>query len=179
MRTDDRRSHNALKGTVAAAAGIAVLLGGAGTFALWNQQGAIGTGSTGTGALTAEFGETTWQDTTSGASNAVPDVTQFRMVPGDTLVGTASVTVTATGENLLVDTGLEYDHGTLPDDVTAEVRLTDSGGQEVTQLEGSNAGTTHDLTATVTLTFDDEASASMTQPIDLSAIKLNLQQTLN
>lgn len=180
MTTETSRRHDALKGTVAAAAGIAVLLGGAGTFALWNQQGAIGAGSTGTGQLTAEFDpQTSWQDTTANASNAVDDVTQFRMVPGDTLVGTTGVTVTATGENLLVDTGLHYAPGTLPEDVTAEVRLTDAEGEEVTRLEGSNAGTTYDLTVTITLAFDDEASASMTEPIDLSAISVDLQQVLN
>lgn len=177
-RTTSR--HSALKGTVAAAAGIAVMLGGAGTFALWNQQGAIGSGSTGTGALTAEFDpQTTWQDTTAGAGNAVEDVTAFRMVPGDTLVGSTAVTVTATGENLLVDTGLHYAEGTLPEDITAEVTLTDGEGEPVTRLQGSNTGTRHDLTATITLAFDADAEASMSEPIDLSAISVDLRQVLN
>ena len=178
MTTENRR-HGVLKGTVAAAAGVAVLLGGAGTFALWNKEGAIGTGSTGTGKIEATFGQTTWQDTTSGAPNAIDDITAFRMVPGDTLVGTADVDVTAVGENLLVDPGLEYEEGVLPDDVTAEVKLTDSDGGTVTELKGTNGGKTYDLTATVTLTFDDEATGSMTETIDLSEIKVNLKQRLN
>ncbi|MFB9956300.1 alternate-type signal peptide domain-containing protein [Cellulomonas denverensis] len=177
-RTTSR--HSALKGTVAATAGIAVLLAGAGTFALWNQQGAIGSGSTGTGALTAEFDpQTRWRDATDGAGNPIEDITAFRMVPGDTLVGTTGVSVTATGENLLVDTGLHYAEGALQADVTAEVTLTDGEGEPVTRLEGSNTGTRHELTATITLAFDADAAASMSEPIDLSAISVDLRQVLN
>lgn len=169
-------TNNAVKGTVAAAAGVAVLLGGAGTFALWNDEGAIGTGSTATGSVTAAFGETAWSDATPGAENSIRDISSFAMVPGDVVVGTADVDVTAVGENLRLDTGLEYADGTLPADVAASVVLTDAGGVEVTQLSGSNAGTLHDLTATVTLTFDETATGSMGETVDLSAVTIDLQQ---
>ena len=40
-----------VKGAVAGAAGIALLLGGAGTFALWNASTNVSTGSISTGTL--------------------------------------------------------------------------------------------------------------------------------
>lgn len=169
-------TKGAVKGTVAAAAGVAVLLGGAGTFALWNAEGAIGTASTATGSLTATFGDTVWTDDTPGAENAIPDIGTFVMVPGDVVVGTADVDVTAVGENLRIDTGLDYADGTLPDDVDVSVVLTDGADAEVTRLSGSNAGTTHDLTATVTLRFDESATGSMSQEVNLNAIAIDLQQ---
>ncbi len=173
--------RNAVKGTVAAAAGIAVLLGGAGTFALWNANGAIGSANTGTGTLTANFSKTTtWQDVTPGTTNKIDDISTFRMVPGDTIVGTTTVDVTATGENLLVDAKLDTEKANLPDNVTAEVTLhngDDSG--ETLQLEGSNGdGTTYHLTAEVTLTLDQNAKESKDAAIDLQNVKIDLQQVL-
>lgn len=180
MTTTTKKNHGAIKGSVAAAAGIAVLLGGAGTFALWNQSGSIGTVGTETGELTAEFsGATAWEDVTPGAAGAITDITAFRMVPGDTVVGTTTVEVTATGENLLVDATLDTSATTLPEGVSADVVLTDADDAEVTTLQGSNDGTTYNLTAEVTLTFDADAAASMAEPIDLSNVKIDLQQRLN
>jgi alternate signal-mediated exported protein len=179
MTTTTKKNHGAVKGSVAAAAGVAVLLGGAGTFALWNANGAIGTTGTETGSLTAEFGDTTsWQDVTTGAANPIADIAAFRMVPGDTVVGTTTVDVTATGENLLVDATLDAEAADLPEGVTATVVLTD-GGTEVTSLQGSNAGETYNLSAAVTLTFAADAAGSMTEPIDLTKVTIDLQQRLN
>ncbi|WP_435738437.1 alternate-type signal peptide domain-containing protein [Cellulosimicrobium sp. PMB13] len=179
MTTTTKNNHGAVKGSVAAAAGIAVLLGGAGTFALWNANGAIGTTGTETGSLTAEFGDsTTWEDVTAGAANPISDITDFRMVPGDTVVGTTTVDVTATGENLLVDATLDSEAAGLPEGVTATVVLTD-GGTEVTSLRGSNAGETYNLSAAVTLTFDASTPGSMTEAVDLSKVTIDLQQRLN
>lgn len=182
MTTTTKKNHGAVKGTVAAAAGVAVLLGGAGTFALWNQSGAIGTAATETGSLTAEFGAMAWQDTTTGAGNPIAKIEDFRMVPGDTVVGTSTIDVTATGENLLVDAALDTADNALPSGVTATVVLSDgSTTGETLELTGSNDGAEHQLTATVTLTFaaNAEGDATMTQPIDLTNMSIDLQQRLN
>lgn len=180
--TSTTSRKGAVKGTVAAAAGVAVLLGGMGTFALWNVDGAIGVGQTRTGTLTATFGDAVaWEDLTTGAANPIEDVAAFRMVPGDVVVGTTSVTVTATGENLLVDAGLDVGEGALPADVAATVVLTDddAGSAPVTTLQGTNAGKVYHLTAEVRLEFDEDATGSADAPIDLAGVKVDLQQRLN
>ncbi|MGW6226276.1 alternate-type signal peptide domain-containing protein [Cellulosimicrobium cellulans] len=181
MTTTTKKNHGAVKGTVAAAAGVAVLLGGAGTFALWNQSGAISGAATETGTLTADFsGTTSWQDVTPGAGNAIADIAAFRMVPGDILEGTTTVEVTATGENLLVDATLDSTTANLPEGVDATVLLSDgTASGETLELTGSNAGTVYDLTATVTLSFDEGSEASQGATVDLTKVNVDLQQRLN
>ncbi len=185
--TNTTTKKGAVKGTVAAAAGIAVLLGGAGTFALWNQSGSIGTAGTSTGALTATFGDMEWTDQAQVADGTIENIAAFRMVPGDTLVGTSDIDVTATGENLKVLATLDTATGALPEGVTATVDLSDgtTDGESIT-LQGTNGGATIDLTATVTLKFDESvgddvtgdgsAQPSMNQPINLQDVKVKLQQ---
>ena len=51
-----------LKGSIAGAAGVALLLGGAGTFALWNGDAAIAGATITAGTLTVEASEGTWSD---------------------------------------------------------------------------------------------------------------------
>src|SRR5690349_20207752 len=160
----------ALKGSVAAAAGIAVLLGGMGTFALWNVNGAIGTASTSTGNLDATFGTVAWEDVTPGADNAIADITAFRMVPGDVVEGTVDVEVTYQGENLLVDATLDAAAANLPADVTATVNL--DGGGDTLRLTGAsdNSSTTETIQAVVTLEFDSAATGSKLATVDLTNI---------
>jgi len=173
----------AVKGTVAAAAGVAVLLGGMGTFALWNQSGAIGTTGTSTGHLTATFGTMTWQDVTPGgvAAHAVTPAT-FNMVPGDVLEGTATITYSVEGENIVVKPELTGANGAqlkfLSDEaLTVTTTLTGPTGP-VNVLHDGDAGT---MTAKVTIAYDQAGvngtnNANMDQTIDLSAVKFALQQ---
>jgi alternate signal-mediated exported protein len=177
MTTTTKKNHGAVKGSVAAAAGVAVLLGGAGTFALWNQSGAIGGDGTATGRLTATIGQAAWVDDTPGThkGHAIDAITDFRLVPGDVLTGTVPVSVTAEGENILVEAAVTYGADfTLPDDVTAEVQLLD-GTTPVTTITDTGS-TPRTLNAIVTITFDGDASDSMTEDVDLSQIEVALQQ---
>ena len=78
-----------IKGSIAGAAGIALLLGGAGTFASWNDSAAVAAGSVTSGVL--------------DVSNAVAgtwDKNIALIVPGDTRTFSDSLEVTATGDNL-------------------------------------------------------------------------------
>ncbi|MFC8731425.1 alternate-type signal peptide domain-containing protein [Luteimicrobium sp. NPDC057192] len=185
--TTKTTKKSAVKGTVAAAAGVAVLLGGMGTFALWNQSGDIGTGSTGTGHLTAEFpSEMTWQDKTDGAVHDIANIGSFKMVPGDVLVGTYDIPVSLQGENLSVTGTLDIPSTGMPDGVDATVTLTDGTASptDTLVLTGSNDGEDYTITAEVTLTFDEDTdnqgapspAGSMDQTVDLSTIKVALQQ---
>jgi alternate signal-mediated exported protein len=90
------------KGAIATAAGIALLLGGAGTFALWNGNVAVAGGTLSTGTLTiASVGSPTWADASSGTVTAVPaGATSVVAVPGDVYTMTQQVTIGETGKNI-------------------------------------------------------------------------------
>lgn len=93
-----------LKGAVAGAAGIALLLGGAGTFAAWNDRAGVTGSSILTGTLSVD-GSTngTWAwdafDTNPTAANQV-NAASDRIVPGDVVYYNADVTVHAAGKHL-------------------------------------------------------------------------------
>lgn len=90
-------------GALAGAAGIALLAGGAGTFAAWNDSTHAGGGTINTGVLTiATTGSADWQDVTDTPSvdlgTQIP--TGYRFAPGDTLQFTQDLVIDATGDNL-------------------------------------------------------------------------------
>lgn len=89
-----------VKGAIAGAAGIALLLGGAGTLALWNDSATIaapGTINAGTLTIAATAPATDGWQTASGTA---VDLSTYRVVPGDTLKYVKTFTVTATGNTL-------------------------------------------------------------------------------
>jgi alternate signal-mediated exported protein len=90
-----------VKGSIAGAIGIALLLGGAGTFALWSDGALVNGGTVQTGTLDiVTTGSATWKDISPDAPNTNWAVATDRLVPGDTVTLTQDVTVTATGKNL-------------------------------------------------------------------------------
>jgi alternate signal-mediated exported protein len=100
--TFERIDMNKLvKGSIAGAVGIALLLGGAGTFALWSDNAAVNGGIVQTGTLDiALTGTAAWKDISPDAANTTWVVATDRLVPGDTVTLTQDVTVVATGKNL-------------------------------------------------------------------------------
>jgi len=86
------------KGAIATAAGVILLMGGAGTLASWNSSATAGASqaiTAGSLSVTAA-GAGTWK---SGATTINPST--FKIVPGDTLTYTQTFNVAATGDNLL------------------------------------------------------------------------------
>ena len=78
-----------VKGSIAGAAGIALLLGGAGSLALWSDSAALSPTSITSGTLDIAPGTTgTWSPALA------------KIVPGDTTTYTQNYTVVATGDNL-------------------------------------------------------------------------------
>ena len=139
-----------VKGAVATAAGVALLMGGAGTFAYWNDSvgvsgatitagnlkvadsGTAGTwtvlknGSLGTGAI----------GTVGASAVAVSDISTFVASPGDTLTYTKTVRITASGNNL-----------------TAKLAISDASILPVTeQTPGANRALADYLTKTASIT---------------------------
>ena len=92
-----------LKGAIAGAVGIALLTGGAGTFALWNSSTAVSGGTIVAGNLLVADSGTAGSWSVNG--HAVT-LSSFKAAPGDTLTFTKTVNVTATGDNLVATLGL-------------------------------------------------------------------------
>ncbi|WP_368499419.1 alternate-type signal peptide domain-containing protein [Herbiconiux sp. A18JL235] len=92
------------KGAIAGAAGLVLLLGGAGTFAFWNSTAAVtgGTISAGNLVVTDDGAAGVWTD----QNGATVNLSTYKIVPGDTLTYTDTLLVTAVGQNLEATLGL-------------------------------------------------------------------------
>ena len=136
-----------LKGAVAGAAGIALLLGGAGTFAKWQSSANIGGSGTAitTGDLYLSNAHGSWADASGNTINNI--------VPGDTVIYTETVDVHGKGDHLTA--GFAVNLGSLTQTAAAggtaiPANFTVTG--PVVSVPGGTAGwtTLTDTTATVT-----------------------------
>lgn len=92
-----------VKGSIAGAAGIALLLGGVGTLATWNSAvtvSAPGSITAGTLDIAAAVGTIVGDGWKLGSAATVASPSSFKIVPGDTVTYTKTFTVIATGDNL-------------------------------------------------------------------------------
>lgn len=93
-----------LTGAIATAAGVALLMGGAGTFAYWNSSATPTTSTITAGNLAVtDAGSSTavWK-----SGNTVINPANFKAAPGDVLTYTKTMNITATGDNLVATLGL-------------------------------------------------------------------------
>jgi alternate signal-mediated exported protein len=186
------------KGAIAGAAGILLLLSGAGTFALWNGSASAAAGSVKSGTMTiaADPVAGTWSVTHgSGSATPITNIANFRAVPGDVLTFTQKVDVTATGDNL--SAVLSVDSASIKSDGTAAgdalvTALTNGmtvtvgtplptgvtvGTAANTYNVSGKTGTTV-LTVSVTLPFDSTTTGTVAQggTVDLTALGFKLAQ---
>ena len=111
-----------LVSAIAGAAGLTLLLGGAGTFALWNSSATLPGGTITAGTLLVTDNAPANGVWRSGTT--VIALSNYRIVPGDTLTYTKSVDITAIGDNLVAT--LAVDPATIAPTIsanTADVRL--------------------------------------------------------
>lgn len=173
------------KAAIVGAAGIALLLGGAGSLAYWNSSASL-TGATITaGELTiAANNDGAWAD-----ANGPITLSSFRAVPGDVLTYTATFDVTAVGDNLTATVGLTGDSITAANTSdAADVKLasllqkstTFKVGTATTTVVSPSAGTqTVEVSVELTwpigtaLTGDNDA---MNGEVDLSGMTITLTQ---
>jgi alternate signal-mediated exported protein len=86
-----------VKGAVAAGVATVLLLGGAGTFALWNGSATVNAGAVNAGNLSVTTtGTAAWKNSTGGAVN----INTLKWVPGDTYTYTNEITVVASGDTI-------------------------------------------------------------------------------
>jgi alternate signal-mediated exported protein len=95
-----------IKGSIAGATGIALLMGGFGTYALWSDSEGLDGGTVQSGALDiTNVGAASWADVSSDATSSTWQA-DYKMVPGDKVTMTRAVTIDAEGKNLAVDFAL-------------------------------------------------------------------------
>lgn len=195
-----------VKGSVAGAVGIALLLGGAGTFATWNSAVGVSGASITAGNLivsdpSATNGVWTVQKNGTGAALPVTNIATFLASPGDKLTYTKKVTITATGDNLTA--GLTLGAGSIeaapaPADATASAALaalltktaeitatgtgiTSTGANTFSVTPGAAGITEREVTVAVAVTFPKSATAgaenaAKTGAVTLSGLTVNLLQ---
>jgi len=160
-----------LKGSLAGATGIALLLGGFGTYAVWSDSEQLDQNGVQSGQLTI--------DTTAGryddANTAQTDdwTASDQMVPGDTVTYTQVFTVTGDGKNLAgtikLDTQAMSPNG-FSGALTRTVDVVDGGSgaatitqDNATEFSFSDPFGTATLTATVTYTFPSTVDGTTDQ----------------
>jgi alternate signal-mediated exported protein len=93
------------KGALATGLGVALLVGGGGTLAVWNAEATKTAGTIVAGNMTLDAGEGKW----TNVNGKDVDLAEYKVVPGDVLTFTQPVTVGMTGDLLeaaLTTTGL-------------------------------------------------------------------------
>lgn len=169
------------KGSLAAGAGIVLLLGGAGTLAYWNSEVGLSGGTINAGELTLTAPEGEW----------APNIETW--VPGDEAVYTTDLTLVASGDNIQGTIELEEDSVVVTGDDADEFDIVfapqaDSLPAGVTYDEGSKsfafdgptgeAGSTIPVQVTVTLPFGEAAeNRSQGAQVDMSSAKFIATQT--
>jgi alternate signal-mediated exported protein len=185
------------KGAVAGAAGVALLLGGAGTFALWNDAASIGEDKTIVGGHLT-FGDEmpagVWYYGETGTTEVDP--AELAWVPGDVVrYVVEDVPVIAHGDHLAAELGVDWsglEAATADEDdytdadastkllnaLDIEYAVDGQATDTIVSITGTTdmTATNHDIT--VKITFDPETANldGAGGQVDLSGIKLTLTQ---
>jgi alternate signal-mediated exported protein len=146
-----------VKGSLAITAGVALLLGGAGTLALWNDTAGINAGTVTSGVL--------------DVTNATPgswDKTIAKIVPGDTITYTDTLQLTATGDNLkatVVSNIAGITNNITDAAITSTIVVKDASDDVVAPVAGTYTlgGGNYTVTVTLTVTFPSSVSGQDSQ----------------
>jgi len=161
-----------VKGAVAAAAGIALLMGGAGSLALWNDSVTVNAGTVSSGTLDVSTG-------TAGSWS--PNLA--KIVPGDTVVYTQTLNLSATGDNLKASVSSNI--GTITNNITGStatstfVVKTSPGGVVVNPTSGVyslNGTYTVDVTITVAFSSSTANQVGQNATVNLSTLAVTVTQ---
>jgi alternate signal-mediated exported protein len=189
------------KGVIATTAGIVLLMGGAGTFAYWNDSVGITGGNIVAGNLQvvdATPADGVWTVSKDGVGTpvVVPAIASFTASPGDKFVYTKSVKITATGNDLsatlaLAPGSIVATSNTTANNAlaayltkTATISATGTGitasGANYTVTPGAAGITGQTVTVTVTINFPKDAAAGTENNTKLGSVNLTgLSVSLN
>ena len=172
------------KGAIAAGGAAVLLLGGLGSLAYWNDSTALGGSTITSGQLSMTKDAGTWTD-----ENGSINPTTFRLVPGDTVTYTTTVTINATGDNLkaklYADTSGFTSSKTLATEPTKTIsakKSADPAGTDITQsgtslaISPAGGASAYTVVVTLKLPFDSATNSSQSDTLNLGNIALHLDQ---
>lgn len=170
--------NKSTKGVIAAVAGVTLLTGVGGTFANWSESRTAAPGSVTAGHLTLTVAPGTWSDITTATPKLISDISLFRMVPGDVVEYTTTVTPDLLGDNLTatLTATLPAGSGALANDVTVVAEF-DGSGTATRQITEANDDTAIPVTVTVTMPFTTTVGED--EVLSLAALTVNLVQNAN
>ncbi|QZY29828.1 alternate-type signal peptide domain-containing protein [Nocardioides coralli] len=152
-----------MKGSIAGATGIALLMGGFGTYALWSDSEDLAQNGVTSGELTVDTTGGVWDDL--GTPGVAGDWSAAdKLVPGDQVSYTQTFTVSATGKNL---------QGTIA--LATGALSSGFGGGNLTRAVDVNVTTP----GTATITKDSPTSFSFTSPFDTATLTAVVTYTFN
>ncbi|AUH67858.1 MULTISPECIES: alternate-type signal peptide domain-containing protein [Gordonia] len=163
------------KGALAAAAGAAILAGGAGTMAAWNSNVNTNGGTVTAGQLNltaVDTGTWTWVGGTKDGDTFNPGTD--RLVPGDTVRYTASYKITAVGTNLTAT--LTPSVGGVSGDLAQYLDPTTAGGGPGITVTPADNNTTKKVSTDITFRADTSNKDGQDKTADLSGATVTLQQ---
>ncbi|BDZ49350.1 hypothetical protein GCM10025867_15910 [Frondihabitans sucicola] len=175
-----------ITGAIAGAAGIALLLGGAGTFALWNANASSAASSVSSGTLSLSANnDGTWTDITNGRSATINPSTAL-MVPGNTYQFTQTLTVAATGNDLKAN--LTYASQSITGDAallaatTKTLAVTSSSASVVASSTAntfvvSPSASTSTVKVVFTISLPASATTGQGGTLNIGALAFTLTQT--
>lgn len=163
--------NKTVKGSIAGAAGVALLMGSFGTYAVWSDQETLPGGTVTSGELDIAAGAVTWEDVSvAGPKRWQPG---DLLVPGDMITRTQTFTIKGTGENLrgtIALGGWDVDSGGFGDLLDVDVEVTSSDAVKVAKVDNTPGDFTFaapfgeaTLTAVVTYAFTEDATAQEAQ----------------
>jgi len=173
-----------VKGSVAGATGIVLLMGGFGTYALWSDSMTGDAGKIASGDLDIEsVGAPVWADISVGATTTAWSTSDL-MVPGDKVQVTVPLDVTAKGKNLQVKLsvdGFTNDFDNLAVNVSyagEDETFTGAGPFELNYAPSDLAALTAASAAVVTFDLPTTVSSQddTNKTLDLSDVTLHLEQ---
>ena len=177
-----------IKGSIAGAAGIALLLGGAGTFALWNDSTSVQGGKIKAGNLALVNQTGAWTECAHRRGHRRRTARELQDRSGQPAQYTGSVDVVAEGVDLEAELKAEpvehhqYRSRTPSSNLDASSNspvVSEIDDTNVFEVVPANGATTTPVAFTITVTFNPDSTTGKTGKVDLGEIGLTLQQTTN
>jgi len=202
-----------LKGSTIIGLGLITAIAAGGTFALWNDQSTVSGGEIYSGNLDLNVTNASWEDVSLKdgskgsqesldkvtASGPITDISDFRIVPGDTVIGTYDVQVALEGEHALADLLVDFQNSTVPNEIEVDYRINNGSWININDnysilfsspnyadapiqdsLIASNLeitpGSITDVIVELRLWFKDTATENMQTNIPLNSVNFTLTQ---
>lgn len=164
------------KGALATGVGVALLLGGGGTLAVWNVSQTSNAGTIVAGDLNLAAGKGTW----TNAKGITVNPAVYKVVPGDVLTYTQELDITLVGDLMEAQLTLTGANSAFKNAVVSPVVVTDTAGAVVNAAKLTPATLPADKKVKATTTFTFNANTvgrdDAKNTADFTALRYTLDQ---